>query len=151
MILRDHQEEPFSKRGLLFLKVIAQYADKLIESFRIKTPSRETKVKALSGGNIQKAVVARELSRDPRVLIAAQPTRGVDIGATEYIHALLLEQRQNGLAILLISEDLDEIMALSDRIAVIYEGQIMGVVDAAEATPEQLGLLMAGVREETEE
>jgi simple sugar transport system ATP-binding protein len=151
MILRDHQDEPFSKRGLLFLKVIAQYADKLIESFRIKTPSRDTTVKSLSGGNIQKAVVARELSREPRVLIAAQPTRGVDIGATEYIHALLLEQRQNGLAILLISEDLDEIMALSDRIAVIFEGQIMGVVDAAEATPEQLGLLMAGVREETED
>jgi simple sugar transport system ATP-binding protein len=151
MILRDHQDEPFSKRGLLFLKVIAQYADKLIKSFRIKTPSRDTTVKSLSGGNIQKAVVARELSREPRVLIAAQPTRGVDIGATEYIHALLLEQRQNGLAILLISEDLDEIMALSDRIAVIFEGQIMGVVDAAEATPEQLGLLMAGVREETED
>ena len=150
MILRDHQEEPFSKRGILFLKVIADYADKLIKAFQIKTPSRETTVKSLSGGNIQKAVVARELSREPRVLIAAQPTRGVDIGATEYIHKLLLEQRQNGLAILLISEDLDEIMGLSDRIAVIYEGQIMGLVDAAEATPEQLGLLMAGVREEGE-
>ncbi len=94
--------------------------------------------------------MARELSRGPRVLIAAQPTRGVDIGATEYIHSLLLEQRQNGLAILLISEDLDEIMALSDRIAVIFEGQIMGVVDAEEATAEQLGLLMAGVKEEPE-
>jgi len=150
MILRDHQDEPFSKRGILFLKVIAEYADRLIRAFRIKTPSRDTTVKSLSGGNIQKAVVARELSREPRVLIAAQPTRGVDIGATEYIHALLLEQRQNGLAILLISEDLDEIMALSDRIAVIYEGQIMGVVDGADATPEQLGLLMAGVHEEEE-
>lgn len=151
MVLRDHQEEPFSRRGILFLRVIAEYADRLIKAFQIKTPSRDTMVKSLSGGNIQKAVVARELSREPRVLIAAQPTRGVDIGATEYIHKLLLEQRQNGLAILLISEDLDEVMGLSDRIAVIYEGQIMGVVDAAEATPEQLGLLMAGVREETEE
>ena len=150
MILRDHQEEPFSKRGILFLKVIAEYADKLIKAFQIKTPSRDTTVKSLSGGNIQKAVVARELSREPRVLIAAQPTRGVDIGATEYIHKLLLEQRQNGLAILLISEDLDEIMGLSDRIAVIYEGQIMGVVDAEEATAAQLGLLMAGVLEEGE-
>jgi simple sugar transport system ATP-binding protein len=148
MVLRDHQEEPFSRRGLLFLKIIAEYADKLIQRFRIKTPSRDTMVKSLSGGNIQKAVVARELARKPRVLIAAQPTRGVDIGATEYIHSLLLEQRQEGLAILLISEDLDEIMALSDRIAVIYEGQIMGVVDGKEATAEQLGLLMAGVREE---
>jgi simple sugar transport system ATP-binding protein len=146
MILRDHQEEPFSKRGILFLRVIADFADRLIKRFRIKTPSRDTTVKSLSGGNIQKAVVARELSREPRVLIAAQPTRGVDIGATEYIHSLLLEQRQNGLAILLISEDLDEIMALSDRIAVIFEGKIMGIVDGAEATPEQLGLLMAGVQ-----
>jgi simple sugar transport system ATP-binding protein len=84
------------------------------------------------------------------VLIAAQPTRGVDIGATEYVHAQLLEQREKGTAILLISEDLDEVMALSDRIAVIYEGQIMGIVDSKKATPEQLGLLMAGVREETE-
>jgi ABC-type uncharacterized transport system ATPase subunit len=151
MILRDHQAEPFSKRGFLFLRIIAEYADRLIRKFQIKTPSRDTMVKSLSGGNIQKAVVARELSRNPQVLIAAQPTRGVDIGATEYIHSLLLEQRQEGLAILLVSEDLDEIMALSDRIAVIYEGYIMGIVDGAVATPEQLGLLMAGVREETEE
>jgi simple sugar transport system ATP-binding protein len=82
------------------------------------------------------------------VLIAAQPTRGVDIGATEYVHAQLLGQREKGTAILLISEDLDEVMALSDRIAVIYEGHVMGVVDGDEATPEQLGLMMAGVREE---
>ena len=135
MILRDHQEEPFSRRGFLYLRVIAENADRLIKNFQIKTPSRDTAIKSLSGGNIQKAVVARELARAPRVLIAAQPTRGVDIGATEYIHALLLEQRQNGLAILLISEDLDEIMALSDRIAVIYEGRILGVVDGEEATP----------------
>jgi ABC-type uncharacterized transport system ATPase subunit len=145
MILRDHHRAPFSRRGFLLLRVIAAFTDTLIYNFGIKTPSRDTKVRSLSGGNIQKAVVARELSREPSVLIAAQPTRGVDIGATEYIHALLLEQRQKGIAILLISEDLDEIMALSDRIAVIYEGQIMGIVDASEATPEQLGLLMAGV------
>jgi simple sugar transport system ATP-binding protein len=148
MILRDHSKEPFARRGFLLLRTVADYADRLIESFQIKTPSRDTLVKSLSGGNIQKAVVARELSRAPRVLIAAQPTRGVDIGATEYVHSLLLEQRQQGTAILLISEDLDEIMALSDRIAVIFEGQIMGVVDADEATPEQLGLLMAGVKGE---
>ncbi len=90
-------------------------------------------------------VLARELSREPRVLIAAQPTRGLDIGATEYVHARLLEQRQQGAATLLISEDLDEILALSDRIAVIYEGQIMGMVAREDATLEQLGLLMAGV------
>ncbi len=150
VILREHGQEPFSGRGFLHLRRIAQHADELIEGFQVKTPSRETPVKSLSGGNIQKVILARELSRRPRVLIAAQPTRGLDIGATEYVHARLLEQRQEGTAILLISEDLDEILALSDRIAVIYEGQIMGVVDAEEATPEQLGLLMAGVRPEHE-
>jgi simple sugar transport system ATP-binding protein len=90
-------------------------------------------------------VLARELSRQPRVLVAAQPTRGLDIGAAEYVHRRLIEQRQAGTAMLLISEDLDEILALSDRVAVIYEGQIMGEVPRAEATPEKLGLLMAGV------
>jgi simple sugar transport system ATP-binding protein len=144
-VLRDHHKEPFSRSGLLILRVIAEYADKLIKAFQVKTPSRETPAKSLSGGNIQKVVLARELSREPRVLIAAQPTRGVDIGATEYVHARLLEQREKGTAILLISEDLDEVMALSDRIAVIYEGSIMGVVDADVATLEQLGLMMAGV------
>ncbi len=149
IILRNHNKAPFARNGFLLLRIIAQFADKLIKTFQVKTPSRETPVKSLSGGNIQKVVLARELSRQPRVLIAAQPTRGVDIGATEYVHAQLLEQRERGTAILLISEDLDEVMALSDRIAVIYEGQIMGIVDGKEATPEQLGLLMAGVREET--
>ena len=147
IILRDHYKPPFSQRGLLFLRVIARYADKLIRAFQIRTPSRDTPVKSLSGGNIQKVVLSRELSRQPRVLIAAQPTRGVDIGASEFVHAQLMEQRQKGTAILLISEDLDEVMALSDRIAVIYEGQIMDIMDAEEATAGQLGLLMAGVRE----
>ena len=151
MILREHHKEPFSRSGLLLLRIIAEYADKLIEKFQVKTPSRDTPAKSLSGGNIQKMVLARELSRQPRVLVAAQPTRGLDIGATEYVHARLLEQRQEGTAILLISEDLDEILGLSDRIAVIYEGQIMGIVDGEDATPEQLGLLMAGVKDEPQE
>ena len=89
--------------------------------------------------------MARELSRHPRVLIAAQPTRGVDIGATEYIHQRLLQQRDNGTAILLISEDLDEIRTLSDRIAVMYEGRIIGIVERNQATVEQIGLMMAGI------
>ncbi|HUW10294.1 MAG TPA: ABC transporter ATP-binding protein [Anaerolineae bacterium] len=144
-ILRDHHKEPFSRSGLLVLKTIAEFADGLIKRFQIKTPSRDTLAKSLSGGNIQKVVLARELARRPRVLVAAQPTRGLDIGATEYVHALLLEQRGEGTAILLISEDLDEILALSDRIAVIFEGRIMGVVDSESATAEQLGLMMAGV------
>ncbi len=148
LILREHDHPPYSKSGFLNLRFIAQHADQLIRQFRVKTPSRETPAKSLSGGNIQKVVLAREISRQPRVLIAAQPVRGLDIGATEYVHAQLLEQRQKGTAILLISEDLDEILAISDRIAVIYEGHIMGVVDSEEATPERLGLLMAGVEEE---
>ncbi len=148
LILRDHNKPPFARWGFLVLRVIAQFAAKLIRLFQIKTPSRDTLAKNLSGGNIQKIVLARELARRPRVLIAAQPTRGLDIGATEYVHAQLLEQREKGTAILLISEDLDEVMALSDRIAVIYEGRIMGIVGGEEATPERLGLLMAGVREE---
>ena len=148
LILRDHHKEPFSRSGFLALRVIADFADKLINRFKVKTPSRETPAKSLSGGNIQKVVLARELSRKPRVLIAAQPTRGLDIGATEYVHAQLLEQRQAGIAILLISEDLDEVLALSDRIAVIFAGRIMGVLDADDATPERLGLLMAGVEDE---
>jgi ABC-type uncharacterized transport system ATPase subunit len=150
MILREHYISPFAERGFLMLKTIARHSDSLIEKFNIKTPSRETKAGSLSGGNIQKVVLAREISRNPRVVIAAQPTRGLDVGATEYVHAQLLSQRQNGTAILMISEDLDEVMALSDRIAVIFEGQIMDIVPRAEATPEKLGLLMAGVKDEGE-
>ncbi len=149
-ILREHNKRPFANSGLLNLPIIAKYADKLIERFQVKTPSRETPAKSLSGGNIQKVVLAREISRQPRVLIAAQPTRGLDIGAMEYVHAQLLAERQKGTAILLISEDLDEILGLADRIAVIYEGRIMDIVDAETATAERLGLLMAGVVEEKE-
>ncbi len=146
-ILQDHINEPFSKGIFLAFKTIADHATRLIKAFRVKTPSRETAVKNLSGGNIQKLILARELARDPRVLIAAQPTRGVDIGATEYIHAQLLKGRAEGLATLLISEDLDEVKALSDRIAVLFDGEIMGIVNSDEVTTEELGLMMAGVTE----
>jgi general nucleoside transport system ATP-binding protein len=147
MVLREHQKYPFSRYGFLDLGEIARHSSGLISRFQVKTPSRETLAKNLSGGNIQKVVIARELSRNPRVIIAAQPTRGLDIGATEYVRQQLIEQRKEGIAILLISEDLDEILALSDRIAVLYEGQIMEILDRDEATPEKLGLLMAGVKE----
>jgi simple sugar transport system ATP-binding protein len=148
LILREHHKQPYSRSGFLNLGGIASHADQLIGQFHVKTPSRETLAKNLSGGNIQKVVLAREISRNPRVILAAQPTRGLDIGATEYVRAQLLEQRKQGAAILLISEDLDEILALSDRIAVIYEGRIMDIVPRANATPEKLGLLMAGVHPE---
>ncbi len=145
LILREHHKQPYSASGFLNLHDISTHADQLIERFHVKTPSRDTLAKNLSGGNIQKVVLAREISRSPRVIIAAQPTRGLDIGATEYVREQLLEQRRLGAAIMLISEDLDEILALSDRIAVIYEGQIMDIVSREDATAQKLGLLMAGV------
>jgi len=148
MILREHHKMPYSRFGFLKLRDISSHADELIKQFRVKTPSQETHAKNLSGGNIQKVVLAREISREPRAIIAAQPTRGLDIGATEYVREQLLLERRKGTAIMLISEDLDEILALSDRVAVIYEGQIMDIVPRADATPEKLGLLMAGVHPE---
>jgi simple sugar transport system ATP-binding protein len=148
MVLREHQKSPYSRYGFLNLGEISRHADLLIKQFRVKTPSRETHAKNLSGGNIQKIVLAREIFRTPHVIIAAQPTRGLDIGATEYVREQLLEQRRKGVAVMLISEDLDEIFALSDRIAVLYEGQVMDIVSRENATPEKLGLLMAGVHPE---
>ena len=123
---------------------IAEETEKLVKTFNVKTPSIETPIKSLSGGNAKKVILAREISRQPVVLIASQPTRGVDIGATEYIHERIIEQREAGTATLLISEDLDEIFALSDRIAVIFHGEIMGVVDRKDATLRSIGLMMAG-------
>ncbi|RPI94738.1 MAG: ATP-binding cassette domain-containing protein, partial [Chloroflexi bacterium] len=150
LILQQHGDRPYADGIFLNSRVIRRRCADLIQRFDIRTPGQETPIKSLSGGNIQKLVLARELSREPRVLIAAQPTRGVDIGATEYIHQRLLEQRAKGTATLLISEDLDEILALADRIAVIYEGQIVGMVDRHQTSVEELGLMMAGVRKETE-
>ena len=137
---------PYSRSIFLDFKSIEKKSKELIADFNVKTPSIDTPMKNLSGGNVQKTILARELSRRPNVLVAAQPTRGLDIGATEYVHRRLLQQRAEGGATLMISEDLDEILALSDRIAVMFEGQIMGEVLPDEATPEALGLLMAGVR-----
>ena len=146
LLLIDHGEKRFLRRGLYDFRAIRDHSQALVEEYAVKTPSLETQVKSLSGGNIQKLILARELSSTPAVLVASQPTRGVDIGAAEYIHRRLIEQRRAGTAVLVISEDLDEIFALADRIAVIYEGQVMDVLDASTATRERIGLLMAGVR-----
>jgi simple sugar transport system ATP-binding protein len=145
LILREHDQQPYARSGFLDFHSINQRSGRLVHTFNVKTPSLDTPVKNLSGGNIQKLILARELSRKPKVVVASQPTRGLDIGATDYVHHRLLAQRKEGSATLLISEDLDEILALSDRIAVIYEGRIMGVLPREEATPEKLGLMMAGV------
>ena len=145
IILREFDQPPYARSGFLNQAAIQRNSRELVNSFNVKTPSLETPAKNLSGGNIQKIILAREISRRPQVIVAAQSTRGLDIGATEYVHARLLEQRDQGTATLLISEDLDEILALADRILVICDGRIMGDVPRAEATAEKLGLLMAGV------
>ncbi|MGQ9907830.1 MAG: ABC transporter ATP-binding protein [Candidatus Flexifilum sp.] len=145
-ILQDHGRAPFTRAGILLdRRAIRRACERAIRAYEIKTPSTETPIKSLSGGNIQKLILARELARSPRLLIAAQPTRGVDVGATEYIHRRLLQERASGTAILLISEDLDEIFTLADRIAVMYEGRIVGIVPCEQATPRQIGQMMAGV------
>jgi simple sugar transport system ATP-binding protein len=145
LFLHDHAAPRFTHGIFLDFAKMKAYASELTQEFAVKTPHLDTPVKNLSGGNIQKLIMARELARKPKVLIAAQPTRGVDIGSTEYIHQRLLMQRDAGTAILLISEDLDEIRTLSDRIAIMYEGAIIGVVGRDEATVDQIGLMMAGI------
>ncbi|MBA4375123.1 MAG: heme ABC transporter ATP-binding protein [Anaerolinea sp.] len=134
----------YTKNNILDQKKIHEDALKKIDEFQIKA-SPNDRLRTLSGGNMQKVVFARALSRRPKVVIASQPTRGLDVGATEYVRKRLLEERDRGAAVILISEDLDEIMALSDRIAVLYEGCIKGIVPTSEATAEKIGLLMAGV------
>jgi simple sugar transport system ATP-binding protein len=131
------------RRIVLLLTQIARWATKLISDFDVRTPSATVPIKTLSGGNQQKLIIARELSANPVVLVAAQPTRGVDIGAIEFIHRQLIEQRDAGKAVLLVSAELDEIRSLSDRIAVMYEGRVVDIV-SPEATEEQLGILMTG-------
>lgn len=144
MVLQSYYKPPFSKHGILNFKAIYDKARKLISEFDVRTPSEYTLARSLSGGNQQKAIIGREIDRDPDLLIAAQPTRGLDVGAIEFIHKRLIEQRDHGKAVLLLSFELDEIMNISDRIAVIYEGRIVAVVNPKETTEQELGLLMAG-------
>lgn len=143
--LQTYYKKPFSNHGFLNHKEIKAYAKRLIEEFDVRTSSEENPASALSGGNQQKAIIAREVDRDPALLIAAQPTRGLDVGAIEYIHKRLVEQRDKGKGVLLMSYELDEIMNVSDRIAVMYDGEIIAIVDAEETNEKELGLLMAGV------
>jgi ABC-type uncharacterized transport system ATPase subunit len=131
--------------GFLRNHVIRRRCKDLVSAFDVKTPSLDTPARNLSGGNIQKLIMARELSREPRLLLVAQPTRGIDVGAAEYIHTRLLKQRAEGTAILIISEDLDEVLAISDRVIVMYEGSIIGQRDPATTSREAFGLMMAGV------
>ncbi|MEA1926666.1 MAG: ABC transporter ATP-binding protein [Candidatus Auribacterota bacterium] len=147
-IIKNFDRRPFSRHGFLNFSAIKENAGRLIEEFNVKTVSGQALAKDLSGGNQQKVVLAREISSSPEILIANQPTQGLDVGATEYVRQSLLDQRGRGVGVLLISADLEEIFQLSDRIAVIYNGEIMDIIDRQDARLEQVGRLMAGSREE---
>ncbi|CQR47636.1 Galactose/methyl galactoside import ATP-binding protein MglA [Paraliobacillus sp. PM-2] len=148
MVLQTYYQKPFSNMGILSFKEIYNYANRLIEEYDVRTPSPYTQAKALSGGNQQKAIIAREVDRSPDLLIAAQPTRGLDVGAIEFIHSKLIEERDNGKAVLLLSFELDEILNVSDRIAVMFDGNIVANVKPDETNEQELGLLMAGSKKQ---
>lgn len=148
LVLCTYYKAPFAKGIEMDFPVIEQNAEALVDMFDIRTPNISTPVNSLSGGNQQKVIVARELARPVRLLIVNQPTRGLDVGSIEFIHRRIVEARDKGAAVLLVSAELDEIMSLSDRIAVMYKGKILDTLEALSATREQLGLLMAGVTEE---
>ncbi len=144
ILMREFGRAPFSKMGVLNGTAMRHRAHELIDEYDVRTPSLHVRMRQLSGGNQQKVVLARELSREPMLLIAAQPTRGLDVGATEYVYRKMVQHKRNGGATLLISTELDEILSLSDRIAVMYRGRFLRILDAHDADPELLGLLMAG-------
>jgi simple sugar transport system ATP-binding protein len=147
LVLHDYAKKPFAGRGFLHPARIVDYARTLLKEFDVRGGAPETRASALSGGNQQKVVIAREVSRDPRVLIAAQPTRGLDVGAIEFVHRRLVEERDEGRAVLLVSLELEEVLSLADRILVIYEGRIAGEFPPT-ATEEELGIAMTGGRRE---
>ncbi len=143
-VLKTYRKPPVSRGPLLRLRRMAEIARSLIARYDVKTPGPDTPARNLSGGNLQKLVLGREFQGKPVVLVAAQPTRGLDVGAIETVHAFLRGAAADGVAVLVISEDLDEILALADRVAVMYEGSVVAELDASAATPDELGFLMAG-------
>ncbi|MNO35143.1 Galactose/methyl galactoside import ATP-binding protein MglA [compost metagenome] len=147
MVLKTYYQAPYSKGGFLNRSAMEEHARNLVDRYDVRTPSIETKVRSMSGGNQQKAIIAREIEMDPELLIAAQPTRGLDVGAIEAVHRQLVEQRDMGKAVLLISFELQEIMNVSDRIAVIFEGKIVGEVLPQDTNDQELGLMMGGMLE----
>ncbi|WP_017811381.1 MULTISPECIES: ABC transporter ATP-binding protein [Paenibacillus] len=144
MVLETYYKAPYNKNGFLQYDEVDKKATRLVEAFDVRTPSIHTMARSLSGGNQQKAIIAREIDKNPELLVAAQPTRGLDVGAIEFVQKQLIAQRDQGKAVLLISFELDEIMNVSDRIAVIYEGQIVGEVLPEQTNDQELGLMMAG-------
>ena len=144
LVLRQYRYPPFAKGALFNWEAVERFADKSIKEYEVATPSRDTPARLLSGGNVQKLILARELSGEPKLVVAAHPTYGLDVSAAALTHELLLEQRARGAGVLLVSEDLDELRKLSDRIVVLFAGKSMGVVEANEVSLEDLGLMMAG-------
>lgn len=148
LVLSTYYQQPFAKGVTIQGDKIESFASKCVKEFDIRTPSIWTAAGSLSGGNQQKVIVAREFSRPIKLLIASQPTRGIDVGSIEFIHRSIIRQRDEGVAVLLVSAELDEVLAISDRIAVMYKGKIIATLPRAEADRERLGLLMAGIVEE---
>ena len=144
LILKRYRRPPISRAPFLRPSVIAAEASDLMQQFDVRAPSAETPTRRLSGGNVQKVLLAREMSGAPKVLVVSSPTQGLDVGAVATVHRLLLNAAADGVGVLLVSEDLDEVMALSDRIAVMYEGKILETFDASEADVSRIGLLMGG-------
>ena len=143
-VLNRYFKRPFAARGILRRDRIDSHANDVVATFDVRTPSVDTPADSLSGGNKQKLIVGREFSDDIDLLIAAQPTRGIDIGAIEFIWRRIRDRRDQGTAVLLVSAELDEVLALSDRVAVMYEGRIVATIDPRQSTREEIGLLMAG-------
>jgi len=148
LILKGFNRPPMSTRWSINSAAVYQNGTRLVEQYKISTPTVDTPVRMLSGGNLQKVILARETSGQPKLMIAVHPTRGLDVGAIEGIHKLLIELRDQGAAILLISEELDELFSLADRIAVIYEGRIVGETTPESANLHAVGLMMAGTKVE---
>jgi simple sugar transport system ATP-binding protein len=151
LILATFDQPPFATGVNLNQAAVRKNAERLVKEFDVRTPGTETVARSLSGGNQQKVIVAREIDRDPDVLIAAQPTRGLDVGAIEFVHERLISERDRGKAVLLVSFELDEILSVSDRVAVMYEGRVVDILPAKDANEEILGLLMSGAARSADE
>ena len=152
MVLQRFQEPQFQRHGFIKRDAVRAYAKRLIEQYDVRSGQGPVTVaRSMSGGNQQKAIIARELDRDKALIVAVQPTRGLDVGAIEYIHKELVAERDRGKAVLLVSLELDEVMSLSDRILVMYEGEIVGELDPKETDIKELGLYMAGAKRSGEE
>ena len=151
LVLQKYYEPRFQSHGFIRFDAVREYARNLIEQYDVRSGQGPlTVTRSMSGGNQQKAIIAREVDKDPNLLIAVQPTRGLDVGAIEYIHKQIVAERDQGKAVLLVSLELDEVMNLSDRILVMYEGEIVGEFDPKKTTVEELGLYMAGAKKQGE-